>query len=107
VNRRHMFKGLEPWLIDYAEYLYIVARYNGLRPRVTSVRRSRAKQAELYRRYLAGQSRFPAAPPGRSKHEYGLAFDMPVERNAEALGALWSSWGGRWGGARDVIHFEV
>lgn len=87
--------------------LYGVAVANGLQPRITSVFRSRAVQARLYRNYLAGRSRWPAAPPGKSKHQYGLAFDM-VADNLPALGALWESWGGRWGGRfHDDIHFEL
>jgi len=67
-------------------------------------------QTKLYRRYLAGLSRYPAAPPGTSKHELGLAFDVwhPDARVLEALGRLWESWGGTWGGRfKDPIHFEV
>lgn len=100
------FDGLVPDLRPYADYLYAVAQYNGLRPHVTSVWRSHAKQAYLYGRWVAGVSRLPAAPPGRSKHQFGLAFDMVTENNA-ALGALWRSWGGIWGGEKDPVHFEV
>lgn len=42
--------------------------------RVVSGWRSSAKQAELYRRYLAGVGNL-AAPPGHSQHEKGLAID--------------------------------
>ncbi len=75
---------------------------------VTSVRRSAAFQRHLYARYLAGANPFPVAPPGFSAHEYGLAFDV-VGPLAELrrLGALWRSWGGRWGGGVDPIHFEL
>jgi hypothetical protein len=77
---------------------------------LTSTRRSAAQQRALYRRYLAGKSRYPAAPPGHSKHELGLAFDAwhPDERVLAALGKLWESWGGTWGGRfNDPIHFEA
>lgn len=87
-----------------------IARANGLAPHVTSIVRSRATQERLHANYLAGRSRYPAAPPGRSKHELGLAFDMVVNdpRYYEPLGRLWESWGGRWGGRfRDEIHFEL
>ncbi len=87
--------------------LYQVAVANGLHPRVTSVFRSRTTQTRLYRNFLAGRSRWPAAPPGHSKHERGLAFDMLAD-NLPALGALWERWGGRWGGRfHDEIHFEI
>jgi hypothetical protein len=81
----------------------------GLQARVTSVVRSHAKQAKLYRDFLAGISALPAAPPGQSAHEYGLAFDMlvsPYEYQAD-VGALWEAWGGAWGGVADPVHFEL
>lgn len=102
-------RGLQPWLLPYAEWLVWAAPYVGVRSlRITSVRRSRASQAALYRRYLEGRAQFPAAPPGKSKHEYGLAWDMvTVPYSAlHSLGALWKELGGRWFPS-DEIHFEV
>ena len=101
-----MFNGLLPWLRPYAHYLYQVAAYNGLHPRVTSVYRSYQKQAILYNRYRQGLSDLPAAPPGRSKHQYGMAFDMVTDRPL-ARGAFWSGMGGKFGGVRDPVHFEA
>lgn len=78
--------------------------------RVTSARRSHAQQAALYRNYLAGRATFPAAPPGLSKHEQGLAVDIVVNPPAlqAALGRWWQSVGGTWGGQyQDPIHFEL
>lgn len=106
MNRGRLFGGLQTWLIPYAEYLYATADYNGLAPRVTSVFRSRQKQAVLYDRYLRGNHPLPVAPPGRSKHQFGLAFDM-VTSNQEAIGAFWQRMGGTWGGSSDPVHFEV
>lgn len=102
-------RGLQPWLQEAAEWLIAVASYNGLNPRVTSTYRSYAKQKALYENYLAGRSQFPAAPPGRSLHQYGRAFDMVVNQEwaYEALGSLWNRIGGKWGGFRDRIHFEA
>jgi D-alanyl-D-alanine carboxypeptidase len=103
------FKGLHPQLIPYAETLVAWMRSMDPSTSVTSVRRSSTEQARLYRRYLAGVSQYPVAPPGRSKHEHGLAFDV-VARPATlaAAGRVWESWGGRWGGRfDDDIHFEV
>ncbi len=102
-------KTLQPWLVPYAEWLVWAAPYAGARTvRVTSARRSRAKQALLYRRYLAGQSLFPAAPPGRSLHEYGLAFDIVTEPYwvLDILGAWWKQLGGIWS-PKDRIHFQA
>jgi hypothetical protein len=81
---------------------------------VTSVRRTRAEQSRLYARYLAGESQgIPALPPGQSMHEKGRAFDLarpgvdPFSDELLArLGALWSSWGGRWH-PTDPVHFEA
>jgi hypothetical protein len=51
---------------------------------VTSARRDRAKQAELYQAFKEGRSRFPASPPGNSKHELGHAIDI-AEATAEQM----------------------
>jgi hypothetical protein len=75
--------------------------------RVTSARRSRAAQAQLYRSFLAGRSSFTALPPGLSKHEYGLACDIVTEPYGAlwCLGATWKKAGGLWS-PEDPIHFE-
>lgn len=96
---------LQPWLRPYAEALVNLA------PGVviTSVGRSYSMQRLLYRRYLAGQSKYPAAPPGTSLHEQGRAFDLHApDAVLEQLGRIWESWGGRWGARfNDPIHFEA
>lgn len=106
-------KTLHPDLIPWAEWLLQVGRYYDPKLVVTSARRSSRKQAELYDRYMRGKSTIPAAPPGRSLHEYGLAFDMARSRVdpladplLDYLGALWRSYGGVWGGNRDPVHFQ-
>lgn len=106
-----IFVGLVDWLRPYAQYLYDVAAYNQLQPRVTSVRRTREQQAALYARFLRGQSDLPAAPPGTSDHELGLAFDMVVAGNyrgpeQRAVGEFWRAMGGAWS-ERDPVHFFV
>lgn len=95
---------LEPWLQPYAQYLYSQAR--GVS--ITSVRRSRRKQEDLYRRYLAGRHKYPVAPPGYSMHEYGLAWDMwsQDDRELERLGQIWLQMGGCWS-PRDNVHFGL
>ena len=78
--------------------------------RVTSTIRTYMQQKRLFRRWLAGLSPFPAAPPGRSMHELGRAFDLGGLDASElaTLGATWESWGGVWGGRfGDPIHFEL
>lgn len=76
----------------YAPYGGVVDKITGLHPvfkerfdrysnavgglSITSGWRSMASQAALYAAYLAGvPGQAPAAPPGRSNHEYGLAID--------------------------------
>lgn len=90
-----------------AEFLRILAAY-GIKATVTSARRDPAKQAQLYRDYLAGRSKFPAAPPGKSTHGLGLAFDLHLDPPVyEAAGLLWESAGFTWGGRfSDPIHFD-
>jgi len=97
--------GLQPWLQPYARYLVALAPM----VRVTSVRRSRSEQAYLYRRFLAGESQYPVAPPGQSLHEYGRAFDVKAPSELlNHLGHIWEQMGGRWGGrGGDPIHFEA
>lgn len=99
------FDGLIPELAEYAERLFRWAELQGLHPRVTSVRRNSTQQAVLYQRYLRGLSTFPAAPPGHSLHEKGLAFDMVTDDRGVAAGAVWNAAGGHWSPA-DWVHFE-
>lgn len=103
------FRGLHPQLVPYAAALLSFMLARDPSARVTSVKRSRTEQARLYRRYLAGLSLFPAAPPGKSKHEKGIAFDIVArDETLAAAGKIWESWGGRWGGRfKDPIHFEA
>src|SRR5690348_7614135 len=80
------FAGLHPGLKPYAEYAMQIAKFNGIRPYVTSVARTWADQAKLYANYIAGKSRYPANAPGDSAHqprtvaglEGALAFDSTV-----------------------------
>jgi len=100
-------------LIPWAQWIYRVGKELDGRLVVTSARRSSGKQAELYQRYLSGKSLIPAAPPGRSLHEHGLAFDLarlgqtPLgDPLLEYLGKWWEYYGGKWGGKRDPVHFQ-
>jgi len=106
----------DPGLLAAAELLVQVARAQGWRVIITSVRRSRRKQAQTERRATI----FPAAKPGCSWHEHGMAFDLVIEPHTSAaaaardprlraLGEVWESWGGRWGGRYrkpDPVHFQ-
>jgi len=96
-------------LYDAAVALDAAVHDSGLQGRFSSTLRSNAEQARLYKRAVAGQSRFPAAPPGGSAHEYGLAFDYVVspydwqttvgEWARTNLGLAWN--------LNDAVHFEV
>jgi len=104
------FSGLQPALQPWANALFNVAESHGLSPRVTSTFRSVAEQAILFDRFLAGTSRFPAAPPGRSLHNFGHAFDLIVNSPdaQDWIGQVWEAWGGRWGGRfNDEVHFDT
>lgn len=98
-------EALDPRLKPWAQWLISAWPY----VQVTSTLRTRDEQAALYAAYLNGASKYPAAPPGTSYHEYGLAWDMVAEPEIlNALGALWESVGGTWGGrGGDPIHFQV
>ena len=100
-------------LVPFAKYLYSIGKYYDGRLVVTSARRTPNKQSELYHKWRTGQSRIPAARPGTSLHEHGLAFDMArlgvdplTDPLLNWLGAVWESWGGRHGGERDPVHFQ-
>ena len=78
---------------------------------VTSTVRSFHDQKFLYDRYTKDPAHnLPAAPPGHSAHEYGWAFDMIVspDNYQHGVGKVWEhDWGGKWGGAKDPVHFEL
>jgi len=101
-------------LVPWAKWIHSVGTFNDGRLVVTSAKRSSAKQAALRAAWERGESQIPANRPGTSLHEFGLAFDMArlgVDPLADPLlnwlGALWERVGGRWGGARDPVHFQI
>lgn len=105
---------LHPQLVPFARALHSWGRSIDGRLVVTSARRSPQKQWELYQKWISGKSLIPANRPGTSLHEYGLAFDMarlginPLgDPLLDYLGQVWAFWGGRHGGDRDPVHFQV
>lgn len=100
-------RGLHPVVRQRAEQAIRYAQSVGIRPVVTSGKRSRSKQIKLYGHYQAclrsGQQgrvqgcMFPANPPGQSAHEYGLAFDSYVPPNQVAA----------WTQIREAFGFRV
>jgi len=104
---------LHPKLVPWARWIYDLGKSYDPLLVVTSARRSPGKQQQLYDKYRRGESAIPAAPPGGSLHEYGLAFDMarigkdPLnDPLLNWLGQVWTYYGGRHGGARDPVHFQ-
>lgn len=104
--------GLAPEVRQGLKLLTASLRAAGFPAVVTSAYRSRRTQECLYQRYISGQSPYPAAKPGNSAHERGLAFDLKITGPPgvlEAAGKVWEQmfpgfvWGGRF---RDPIHFE-
>lgn len=89
----------------------------GVQVRVTSTRRGPDKQRQLWECYkLTGCSNcrrtpscFPAAPPGKSTHAIGIAFDLQlIPPVYAAAGRLWELIGYTWGGRfKDPIHFDM
>ena len=78
-------EGLAP---DFAaRFQQAAAEYKqmtGQSVRVNSAYRTYEKQAELYADWVAGRSKYPAAPPGSSSHESGRAVDVDLA-TAEAM----------------------
>ncbi len=80
----------------------------GIHGTVTSTRRTTSEQAELFARSQAGLSPLPAAPPGQSLHEQGLAIDVVFPRAHLARAVQLAELVGiRWGGQGDPVHFEA
>jgi D-alanyl-D-alanine dipeptidase len=101
--------GLSPGLAQALQQA--AAEYNqitGKTVEVTSAVRDSAKQAELYQAYVSGKSKFPAAPPGSSKHERGLAVDISqaVADDMDRMGLL-KKYGLSRPVANDPVHLEV
>jgi len=96
---------LHPQFKPWADWLFSVGEYYNLHPRFTSTFRSLAKQEDLYRRRQRGEHPLPVAPPGRSMHNYGWAFDLVSDDN-NLLGTVWRHYGGIWGGSKDWVHFS-
>lgn len=92
---------------EFAELLIQLATHFGAETRLVSMHRTRADQERIYASGVR-----PAAKPGTSTHEYGLAFDLIAvdPSKQELLGllgeAIGLTWGGRWRKV-DPGHFQL
>lgn len=105
---------LQPWLQPWARWIFDYGKTLDPKLVVTSARRDNWKQTQLYWDWISGRSEIPAAPPGKSKHQLGEAFDMarigidPLQDDLLLwLGYWWQQYGGLYGGTRDPVHFGV
>jgi uncharacterized protein YcbK (DUF882 family) len=93
--------GLQPWLTPYAAWL--LSHYPPAV--VTSTYRSYSDQLRLW--LNRSSNPYPVAPPGRSWHQYGRAFDVSAPDAVLAqLGTIWNHVGGTWSPS-DPIHFQA
>lgn len=106
-------RGKKAGLADHAAYGYAALcwwgeHYGIPAPRIVSGLRSTERQRQLWANRKS--NRYPVARPGTSKHEKGLAFDLPRGPHLEIFGHWSPLVGMRWGGyfaRRDEIHFEM
>lgn len=74
---------------------------------VTSAVRSKEEQQRLYEDYVSGKSKYPAAPPGKSKHGQGTAVDIDSSTaNEMAQKGILAKYGLGQTVARDPVHIE-
>lgn len=89
---------------DFEKLIKKLLRYAksvGIKYVVTSKGRSREKQSQLY----ASDNRFPVAAPGKSQHQYGLAWDISFDLDNNAVfGQFWREAGYGWD-SDDPVHF--
>ncbi|GAG84918.1 unnamed protein product [marine sediment metagenome] len=112
VTGRGRLKELHPQVRPAAEWLVMLAAAQGWDVRITSVFRSFREQDGLYQDWIRGRRVLPAAKPGCSQHQYGLAFDMVIAEDMHgplqrAIGGAWRQVGGWWIGQTDPVHYGV
>lgn len=100
-------RGLQTWLRPAAQWALDWAAFYNVPVRVTSTFRSWAEQAELRRRFEAGQADFPANRAGDSAHQWGLAWDSVVPPQYQAWWTHVRQLAGFQVLSNDVIHAQV
>ena len=75
---------------------------------VTSAVRTPEEQQKLYNDYISGKSKYPAAAPGKSKHDSGMAVDIDsgIANQLDSMGLLAKNGLGR-PVRGDPVHIEV
>ena len=101
-----------PMLQEVSRRMYAIQsdlRALGIPFAITSTWRSYASQEALYEAYVArGRTGLPAARPGLSTHEYGIAFDASFPVGKEAIvSRVAKTHGMVWFGSRDRVHFDL
>lgn len=119
----HLINGLHGSIQPLIRELIRIAAQEGIQLVVTEGVRSEARQQELYDRGRTNDKpKVTNALPGNSWHQYGLAADVAIVKNAKGqphwppdlslwgrIGAIGESLGLRWGGNFDLPdrpHFE-
>ena len=113
--------GLDPSMHQLAKDFLLKAREEGIELIVTSGYRSPANQSRLYEQGRSTKGAVVTnAKPGRSKHNFGVAFDVAPVNNGRAdysggqeiwdrIGSIGKGMGLKWGGdwaKPDLPHFE-
>lgn len=102
---------IDPDFADVLEDVFQAAADEGIGIRIVSTYRSVGEQSRLYKAFVArGKKGLPAARPGQSYHNFGLAVDIATDP-PDALarvGRLAEQAGLRWGGRfRDPVHIDA
>lgn len=104
------FTGATPELERAMQVFERTMRLNRLSFRITSVYRDPVKQKKLYDAWVRrGFTGLPAARPGYSSHEYGVAVDMlPTSgTDLETMVAVAAYAGLHWFGPKDWVHYDL
>lgn len=99
--------GLQPQLKRSLALLVDTLRGLGYTARYTSGYRSIEKQRTLYNAWLRrGKTGLPAAPPGTSAHNYGLAVDVVTDAPDQVKQFAADIAGLVWFGPSDPVHYD-
>jgi LAS superfamily LD-carboxypeptidase LdcB len=100
---------LNPEVARRMNAILAAVRRRGIAIRVTSTYRSTSSQDRLHRAWLArGKTGLPAARPGLSTHEYGVAFDASwAPQYDKAVADIARQHGMVWFGPKDRVHFDA